>query len=39
MIGRETGSWVWPLVSFAGMTTIAYGAAWGVSVAGRALGL
>lgn len=39
VIGRETGSWVWPVVSFAGMTTIAYFAAWGVSAAGRGLGL
>jgi ferrous iron transport protein B len=39
VIGRETGSWIWPVVSFVGMTTIAYLAAWGVSAAGRALGL
>ena len=39
MIGRETRSWLWPVVSFAGMTTIAYFAAWGVAAAGRALGL
>ncbi len=39
VIGRETRSWVWPAVSFTGMTTIAYSAAWGVAAAGRALGL
>ncbi len=39
VIGRETGSWIWPVLSFVGMTTIAYFAAWGVSMAGRALGL
>jgi ferrous iron transport protein B len=39
MIGRETGSWTWPVVSFIGMTLIAYFAAWGVAAAGRALGL
>ncbi|MBU0640235.1 MAG: ferrous iron transport protein B, partial [Planctomycetes bacterium] len=38
VIGRETGSWVWPVMSFVGMTTIAYLAAWGVSAGGRALG-
>jgi ferrous iron transport protein B len=38
VIGRETGTWRWPAISFAGMTTIAYLAAWGVSAAGRALG-
>jgi ferrous iron transport protein B len=38
VIGRETGSWRWPVVSFVGMTTIAYVAAWGVSAVGRALG-
>jgi ferrous iron transport protein B len=27
IIGRETGSWIWPVVSFAGMTGIAYVAA------------
>lgn len=27
MIGRETGSWLWPVASFAGMTTVAYLAA------------
>ena len=39
MIGRETGSWVWPVVSFTGMTTIAYFAAWAVAAAARAAGL
>ncbi|MFQ5805606.1 MAG: ferrous iron transport protein B [Phycisphaerae bacterium] len=39
VIGRETGSWLWPVVSFVSMTTIAYLAAWGVSAAGQALGL
>lgn len=39
VIGRETGSWVWPVLSFVGMTTIAYGAAWVVSAAARAAGL
>jgi ferrous iron transport protein B len=39
LIGREMGSWAWPVVSFIGMTTIAYLAAWGVSVAAQALGL
>ena len=38
VIGRETGSWAWPVMSFVGMTTIAYLAAWGVSAGGRALG-
>ncbi len=38
MIGRETRSWVWPFVSFTGMTTIAYFAAWGVSAAATAAG-
>lgn len=38
VIGRETGSFRWPVASFIGMTTIAYLAAWGVSAAGRALG-
>jgi ferrous iron transport protein B len=39
MIGRETGSWKWPVASFVGMTALAYLAAWGVSAGGRALGL
>lgn len=39
VIRRETASWIWPVVSFVGMTTIAYFAAWGVAAAGRALGL
>ncbi len=38
VIGRETHSWIWPVLSFVGMTTIAYFAAWGVSAAGQALG-
>lgn len=36
VIGRETGSWTWPVVSFVGMTTIAYFAAWAVAAAARA---
>ncbi|RMF73337.1 MAG: ferrous iron transporter B, partial [Planctomycetota bacterium] len=28
VIGRETRSWVWPIVSFVGMTTLAYLGAW-----------
>jgi ferrous iron transport protein B len=24
VIGRETGSWVWPVVSFTGMTVLAW---------------
>ncbi len=39
VIGRETGSWLWPLASFAGMTTLAYLAAWATSAAAQALGL
>jgi ferrous iron transport protein B len=39
VIGRETGSWILPVLSFVGMTTIAYWAAWGVSAAAGALGL
>lgn len=38
-IGQETGSWVWPVVSFVGMTTLAYGAAWATFVVARAAGL
>jgi ferrous iron transport protein B len=39
MIGRETRSVRWPLISFSGMTVIAYLAAWGVYVAAHAAGL
>jgi len=39
VIGKETGSWRWPVVSFVGMTTLAYVAAWAVSAAARAAGL
>jgi ferrous iron transport protein B len=39
MIGRETGSWWWSAVSFVGMTSLAYGAAWAVTVGARGLGL
>jgi len=39
VIGRETGSWLWPLASFVGMTTLAYLAAWGTAAAARAMGL
>ncbi|MGE0478982.1 MAG: ferrous iron transport protein B [Phycisphaerae bacterium] len=38
IIGRETRSWRWPIVSFVGMTTIAYLAAWGVAALARAAG-
>ena len=31
VIGREMHSWLWPVLSFLGMTTIAYFAAWGTS--------
>jgi ferrous iron transport protein B len=39
VIGRETGSWHWPLASFVGMTIIAYLAAWATASAAHALGL
>lgn len=39
VMGRETGAWGWPVLSFAFMTTLAYLAAWGVAAGGRALGL
>ncbi len=39
MIGRETGSWRWPLVSFGFMTTVAYLAAWATASLARAAGL
>jgi ferrous iron transport protein B len=39
MIGREMKSWLWPVISFVGMTTLAYFAAWGTSAAAGALGL
>ncbi len=38
VIGRETGSWAWPVVSFVGMTTIAYAGAWATGAAARAAG-
>jgi ferrous iron transport protein B len=38
-MGREMRSWAWPVISFIGMTTIAYCAALGVSAGARALGL
>ncbi len=38
VIARETGSWVWPLGSFVGMTGMAYLAAWAVFAGTRALG-
>jgi ferrous iron transport protein B len=38
-MGRELGSWRWPALSFVGMTSLAYAAAWAVSAAGTALGL
>ena len=39
VLGKEMGSWLWSLASFAGMTTIAYLAALGVATAARTLGL
>ena len=39
VLGKEMGSWLWSLASFASMTTIAYLAALGVATAARALGL
>ncbi len=38
VIGKEMGSWLWSLASFASMTTIAYLAALGVATAARAVG-
>ncbi len=38
VMGRETGSWRWPVASFVVMTTLAYFAAWGTSAGARALG-
>ncbi len=38
VIGRETGSWSWPVISFVGMTLIAYAGAWAVGAAARAVG-
>lgn len=37
-IGKETGSWGWPVVSFISMTLIAYAAAWLTVTIGRACG-
>ncbi|MBN2445257.1 MAG: ferrous iron transport protein B [Phycisphaerae bacterium] len=37
VMGREMGSWIYPVISFVGMTTLAYFAAWGVAAAARAL--
>lgn len=34
---KETGSWFWPALSFTGMTTLAYFAAWGTFAGARAL--
>lgn len=39
VIGREMRSWVWPVVSFVGMTTIAYAAAWVTAAVCTSLGL
>ena len=39
VIARETGSWKWAAVSFTGMTTLAYFAAWGAATLARACGL
>ena len=36
---KETGSWLWPSLSFAGMTGLAYICAWGTFAGARALGL
>jgi ferrous iron transport protein B len=30
VVRRETGSWKWPILQFAGMTLLAYLAAWAV---------
>lgn len=38
IMGRELASWKWPIVSFVGMTAIAYAAALGVASGARALG-
>lgn len=37
VMGRETGTWLWPLASFVTMTTLAYVAALGTSAVARAL--
>lgn len=39
VIYKETGSWTYPVISFVGMTVIAYFGAWGVAEAARAAGL
>jgi len=39
VIWKETGSWRWPVISFVGMTTLAYVAAWAVSATARVAGL
>jgi ferrous iron transport protein B len=39
VIGREMRSWIWPMISFAGMTTIAYALAWATAAVCRSLGL
>jgi ferrous iron transport protein B len=38
MIGRETGSWIWPVVSFTTMTTLAYAGAWATAALTHAIG-
>jgi ferrous iron transport protein B len=38
VIGRETASWVWPLVTFTYMTVLAWLGAWAVYQIGTALG-
>jgi ferrous iron transport protein B len=38
IIGKETGSWIWPVVTFAYMTALAWLAAFVVYQAGTALG-
>ena len=37
VIGKESGSWIWPAVSFTMMTGLAYLAAWSVSAISRAV--
>jgi ferrous iron transport protein B len=39
IIGKETQSWTWPVISFTMMTVMAYFAAWGTAVAAGAAGL
>ncbi len=39
VMAKETGSWGWPLLSFFGMTAIAYVGAWATAALARAAGL